>query len=157
MFENKDYTTNLPLDTYRHTLEVYRNEYGEYENISKEIKKYVDSLISEGDKVLSSRKKYTVKNRELREILKKIRIVGFVAEKVYRSRNFRYGWVSVNKNKSESQIREEVEQYILKNAAGGHITRDDLRMVIKDVDFTKAIIDIENSREVSEDDGMGRV
>ncbi len=157
MFKDKDYTTTLPLDTYRYTLEVYWDKDGTYKNISKEIKKYVDSLILDGDKMLSSKKRYTVKSRELRKILKKMRIVGFVVEKVYRSRTFRYGWRFLNENISESEMREEVERYVLNNAAGGHITKDDLRDVIKDVDFSKVLIDIENSREASEDAGMGRM
>ena len=157
MFNDKNYETSLPLETYRYTIEVYRNEYGTYTNISNEIKRYVDSLIQEGDKLISSNQKYTIKIKKLRDILKKIRIVGFVAEKVYSSRIICYNYEFFDKSKSKSEIKEDLEQYILNHATGRHITREDLRMVIKDVDFTKVLIDIENLKEASENGGMGRV
>ncbi len=150
MFREKDYESSFPLETYRYTIEVYWDKDNIYPNTSNEVRRYIDYLIQEGEKIIRSEEEYSIKAQKIRKILKKIRIVGYVAEKVYSSRTFRYGNLSYNL--SESEMKDEVRNYILEKLPRGHITKKDLESIVKDVDFTKVLIDIKNSRGAPEDE-----
>ena len=138
---DSDIQEEIPVGVYRHTIEIYTNIYGVYNHSSPQLKKYVDAIRKDIHQIINSNASLEEKIKQLRFLMKKMRIVGDVIYKVYGSRLV---WEKVipDHQSSSSSFRDFINNYILKYSADIYARKEDVKPILEEFDFTVVVDDL---------------